>query len=69
MTEAEAVGLDQVQEPVLAEIGLDVLNVGNMIISLRTIQIHKQKKSQSRYNKCIIRQRLNSIKSFSSRHI
>ena len=32
----EAVGQDQVQEPVL-EIGLDVLNVGNMITSLRTV--------------------------------
>ena len=28
----EAVGLDQVGETVLKEIGLDVLNVGNMII-------------------------------------
>ena len=37
MTEAVAVSLHQVQELVLTEIGLDVLNVGNMIISLRTV--------------------------------
>ena len=54
MTEAVAVGLDQVQEPILTEIGLDVLNVGNRIILLKTVKSHKQKKSQNRYNKCII---------------
>ena len=54
MIEAVAVGLDQVQEPVLIDWGFGVLNVGNMIISLRTVQILKQKKSQNRYNKCII---------------
>ena len=54
MIEAVAVGQDQVQEPVLTEIGLDVSNVGNMIILLRTAQTHKQKKSQHRNNKCII---------------
>ena len=32
MIEAVAVGLDQVREPVLTEIGLDELNVGNIII-------------------------------------
>ena len=32
MIEVVAVGLDKVQEPVLTEIGLDVLNVGDMII-------------------------------------
>ena len=37
ITEAVAVGLDQVQEPILIEIRLGVLNVGNMIISLRTV--------------------------------
>ena len=52
--EAVAVGLDQFQKPALTEIGLDVLNVGNMRISLRTVQIHKNKKSQNRYNKCMI---------------
>ena len=36
----EIVGLDQVQEPVLIEIELDVINVGNMIILLRTFQLH-----------------------------
>ena len=36
MTKAVAVGLDQVQEPVITEVGLDVLNVWNMIILLRT---------------------------------
>ena len=54
MTEVEAIGQDQVQEPVLTEIELDALNVGNMIILLKSFQIHKQKKSQSKYNKCII---------------
>ena len=33
------VGLDQVQEPVPIEIELDAINVGNMIILLRTVQI------------------------------
>ena len=32
-----AVGQGQVQEPVLTKIGLDVLNVRNMIISQRTV--------------------------------
>ena len=35
------VGLDQVQELVLIEIELDVINVGDMIISLRTVQLHR----------------------------
>ena len=54
MTEAVAIGLDQVWEPVLTDIGLHVINVGNMIILLRTVWICKQKKSQNRCNKCII---------------
>ena len=33
------VGLEQVQEPVLIEIELDAISVGNMIISLRTVQL------------------------------
>ena len=46
---------DQVQEPVLIEIGLDVLYVGSMIILLRTVQTQIQKKnSQNKYNKCFI---------------
>ena len=32
MTEAVAVDLDEIQELVLIEIGLDVISVGNMII-------------------------------------
>ena len=40
MTEV-AVGLEQVQELVQIEIELDALNVGNMIILLRTLQLCK----------------------------
>ena len=50
VTEAVVVGL----EPLLTEIGLDVINVGNMIILLRTVQIHKQIMIHKGYNKCII---------------
>ena len=35
------VGLDQVQESVLIDIGLDVLNVGSMIILQKTVQIYQ----------------------------
>ena len=35
------VGLDQVQEPVPIDIELDVRNVENMIILLRTVQLEK----------------------------
>ena len=35
------VDLDQVQELVLIEIELDAINVGNMIIILRTVQLHR----------------------------
>ena len=35
------VGLDRVQEPVPAEIKLDAINVGNVIILLRTVQLQK----------------------------
>ena len=38
MTEV-VVDLDQVQEPVLIELELDALNVGNMFISLWTVQL------------------------------
>ena len=48
------VGQDQVQEPLLTETELDVLSVGNIIISLKTVWIHKQKKNQNKYKKCII---------------
>ena len=41
----EEVVVDQVQEPVLIEIGLD-LNVGNMIILQKTVQTQKQKENQ-----------------------
>ena len=47
-------GQDQVQELVLIETGLDALSVGNIIILLKTVQIHKQKMNQIKYNKCII---------------
>ena len=39
MTEVVAVGLDQAQEPVLIEIKLDAISIGNMIFSLRTVQL------------------------------
>ena len=48
------IGQDQIQEPVLTETELDILSVGSMIILLRTAQIYKEKKSQNKYNKCII---------------
>ena len=35
------VGLDQVQEPIPIEIELDAINVDNMIILLRNVQIPK----------------------------
>ena len=46
--------LEGVTEPVPTEIELDVLKVGNMIILLRPVQTHKEKKIQNRYNKFII---------------
>ena len=45
MIKVVAVGEDHVQEPVLIGIGLDILNVDNMIILLKMVQIHKQRKS------------------------
>ena len=44
MAEVVIIGQDQVQEPVLTETELDALSVGNMIILLKPVQIHKQKK-------------------------
>ena len=41
MIKAVVAGQDQVQEPVLIEIELDVSNVGNMIILLKTVQTQK----------------------------
>ena len=38
MIEIVVVGLDQDQEPVQIEIGLDVIHVRNMIISQKTVQ-------------------------------
>ena len=55
MTEVVAVGQDQVWQPLLVGIGLDVLNVGNMTILLKTVQTHKQRKHQSSHNKCVIK--------------
>ena len=54
MTEVVVVGLDQIQESVLLETELDALSVGNMIISLKTVQLHKYKRNQNKYNKYII---------------
>ena len=45
MTEIVVVGQGQDQEPVLIEIELDALCVGNMIILLKTVQICKQKRT------------------------
>ena len=47
------VGLDQDQEQALIEIGLDAMNVENVIILLRTAQLQKQKENKIKYNKCI----------------
>ena len=54
MTEVVAVGQYQIQELVLIETELNALSLGNMIILLKTVQIHKQIKNQKKYNKCII---------------
>ena len=43
MIEAVVVDQDQVQEPVLIETGLDVFNVGSIIILLKTVQSQIQK--------------------------
>ena len=69
MTEIVVVGLDQVQEPITIETDLDALHGRNIIISLRTVQLHKYKKNQSKYNKCIIWIKSNSIKSFGNRYL
>ena len=60
---------DQVREPVLIEVELDVLNVRNMIILLKTVQTQRQKESQNKYRKCIIIQKSDSIKGSSGRHL
>ena len=53
MIKAAVVDQDQVQEPVLIEMGLDVSNVGSMIILISTVQTQIQKKkSQNKCNKC-----------------
>ena len=54
MISVVVVGQGQVQEPALTEMKLDVLNVGGMIIFLKTVQFYKHKKSQNKYNKCVI---------------
>ena len=41
MTEVVVVGLHQVQEPVLKETELHALTIGNMMISLKTVQLCK----------------------------
>ena len=54
MIEAVVVGQDWVWEPILIEIKLDVLNVGNMIILQKTLQNQIKKKRQNKYSKYII---------------
>ena len=54
MIKAVVVDKGQVQEPVLIEIELEVLNVANMIISLKTVKTQGQIESQDKYSKCII---------------
>ena len=54
MTEVAVVGLDLDQELVLTETELGALSVEIMIILLKIVQIHKQKKNQNKYNNCII---------------
>ena len=48
------VGLDQLQELVPIEIESDVINVGNMMILLRIVQLLKWKRNQSKFNKFTI---------------
>ena len=47
MTEVVAVGLDQVQELVLIEIGLDAINVESMIILLKTVQLQNRERNRT----------------------
>ena len=44
MIKAVVLDQDQVHEPVLIEIGLDVLNVGNAIILLKTVKLRYRKR-------------------------
>ena len=44
----------QVQEQVQIEIGLDVLNVGNMIILQGNVQLDKQIEKYNSYSNCSI---------------
>ena len=46
--------LDQVQEQVAKEIEVDAINVGNMIILLRMVQLQKWKRKQNKLYKCTI---------------
>ena len=45
------VGLEKVQELAPIENGLDAVSVGNMIILLRTVQLHEKKRNQNKYNR------------------
>ena len=54
MTDIAVIGLDQIQQSVCKETELDASSVGNMIFSLKTVQLCKQKRNQKKYNKCII---------------
>ena len=57
------VGLDQVQEGLLIEKGLDVLNVGSMIILQKTLHMYQilRKNNQSRYSKCLIWKKIKQL--------
>ena len=54
MTDVVVVGQDQVQEPLITKTELDVLSVESMVTSLKYVHFYKQKRSQNKYNKCII---------------
>ena len=54
MTEVVLVGQDNDQGLVLTETELDALNVRDMIILLKAVQTHKQKKDQNKCKECII---------------
>ena len=54
MTKAVVLNQDYGLEPVLIGIELDFLNVGNMIISLMTVQTQRWIENQNIYSKCII---------------
>ena len=52
MTEVAVVDLDQVQEQVPIETGLDAINVGNTTTLQKTVQQQNQRRKQDKYSKC-----------------